>query len=380
MMWADNDLTVLVGGTPTSTPSTFGASALDGYSQGNNSQHVNFIDRNGHVHELHRNPDPAVQWVDNDLTKFAGGTPASMDSVLDGYWQGDNSQHVNFIDAKGHVHELHRNPDPAAQWVDNDLTKFAGTTPIVGISALHGYSQGDNSQHVNFIDRNGHVHELHRNPDPAAQWVDNDLTKFAGTTPAAGIRELHGYSQADNSQHVNFIDRNGHVHELHRNPDPAAQWVDNDLTKFAGTTPAAGIRELHGYSQADNSQHVNFIDAKGHVHELHRNPDPAAQWVDNDLTVLAIGTPAVGGSALDGYSQGDNSQHVNFIDRNGHVHELHRNPDPAAQWVDNDLTKFAGTTPAVGGSGLDGYSQGDNSQHVNFIDRNGHVHELYRNP
>ena len=72
--------------------------------------------------------------------------------------------------------------------------------------------------------------------------MDNDLTQFAGGTPAVGIRELDGYSLGDNSQHVNFIDGNGHVHELYRNPDPAAQWVDNDLTQFAGTTPAVGIR------------------------------------------------------------------------------------------------------------------------------------------
>ena len=41
---------------------------------------------------------------------------------------------------------------------------------------------------------------------------------------------------------------------------------------------------------------------------------------------LAHGTPALlpfGVIALDGYSQGDGSQHVNFIDDNGHVHELY---------------------------------------------------------
>jgi len=43
-------------------------------------------------------------------------------------------------------------------------------------------------------------------------------------------------------------------------------------------------------------------------------------------------------------------------------------------WVDNDLTKFAlGTTASIGG--VD--AQGDGSQHVNFIDADGHVHELY---
>ena len=62
-------------------------------------------------------------------------------------------------------------------------------------------------------------------------------------------------------------------------------WVDNDLTALSGGTPAAGV--LDGYSQGDGSQHVNFLDGNEHVHELYRSPDPAAQWTDNDLTVLA---------------------------------------------------------------------------------------------
>ncbi len=278
-----------------------------------------------------------------------------------------------------------------AIWVDNDLTGFAGLkSRAVSGSALDGYSQDDSSQHVNFIDENGHVHELYRSPDPAAQWVDNDLTGFAGLKSFAAFGSaLDGYAQDDGSQHVNFIDAieaNGHVHELYRSPDPAAQWVDNDLTSDAGLKSfAGGPGALEGYAQDDGSQHVNFIEfieANGHVHELYRSPDPAAQWVDNDLTSFSdLKSFAAVGSALDAYAQGDRSQHVNFIDANGHVHELYRSPDPAAQWVDNDLTSFAGLKSfAAVGSALDGYAQDDGSQHVNFIDANGHVHELYWNP
>jgi hypothetical protein len=239
-------------------------------------------------------------------------------------------------------------------WVNNDLTAFVGGTLPEGISGLDGYSQSDNSQHVNFIEGNGHIHELYRNPDPAAQWVDNDLTKFAKANTAFSPA-LVGYSQNDNSQHVISIDDTGHVHELYRNPDPAAQWVDNDLTKFARGTPAtvfAAPSALAGYLQNDNSQHVIFIDSRPNVHELYRSSDPAAQWVDNDLTFFASGTSPVISSALAGYSQSDNSQHVNFIDVKGHVHELYRNPAPAAQWLDNDLTVFSGGTPAGGHSSV----------------------------
>ena len=136
---------------------------------------------------------------------------------------------------------------------------------------------------------------------------------------------------------------------------------------------------LDGYSQGDGSQHVNFIGSSGHVHELYRSPDPAAQWTDNDLTVLAGAPEASYGSVLDAYSQSDGSQHVNFIDGNGHVHELYRSPDPAAQWTDNDLTALTGGLGLLGEtqSQHDGYSQNDGSQHVNFIEVGGHVHELY---
>ncbi len=149
-------------------------------------------------------------------------------------------------------------------------------------------------------------------------------------------------------------------------------WVDNDLTKFAQGT-AIGLIALDAYTEEDGSQHVDFIAGNGHVHELYRNP--AVQWVDNDLTGFAQGLRASDGFGLDGYSQADGSQHVNFIDVNGHVHELYRNP--AAQWLDNDLTVFAQGTPANIESRLDGYSQADGSQHVNFIAADGHVHELY---
>ena len=69
-------------------------------------------------------------------------------------------------------------------------------------------------------------------------------------------------------------------------------WVNNDLTAFAGRPLLSAINALNGYSQSDNSQHVIFVDGKGDVHELYRNPDPTAQSVDNDLTVFATGTPA----------------------------------------------------------------------------------------
>src|ERR1700733_14061098 len=155
-------------------------------------------------------------------------------------------------------------------------------------------------------------------------------------------------------------------------------WADNDLTQWTNGAPAAAGSGLDGYWGADNSQHVNYLDGNGHVHELYIHPG-AAGWVDNDLTQWTNGAPAAAGSGLDGYWGADNSQHVNYLDGNGHVHELYIHPG-AAGWVDNDLTQWTNGAPAAAGSGLDGYWGADNSQHVNYLDGNGHVHELYIHP
>ena len=350
-------------------------SPLDGYWGSDSSQHVNFIGTDGHVHELYIHP--GANWENNDLTVLSGnGIAPAAGSALDGYWGSDSSQHVNFIGTDGHVHELYIHP--GASWVNNDLTILSGNgiAPAAG-SALHAYWGNDSSQHVNFIGTDGHVHELYIHP--GASWVNNDLTILSGNgiPPAAGSA-LDGYWGSDNSQHVNFIGTDGHVHELYIHP--GASWVNNDLTLLSGNGVAPGRGSaLDGYWGSDNSQHVNFIGTDGHVHELYIHP--GANWVNNDLTVLSgNGISAAAGSRLDGYWGSDNSQHVNFIGRDGHVHELYIHP--GASWVNNDLTAMSGNgvAPAGGGSRLDGYWGSDSSQHVNFIGTDGDVHELYIHP
>jgi uncharacterized protein (DUF2147 family) len=359
-------------------------SALDGYWGSDSSQHVNYISPDGHVHELYIHP--GAGWVDNDLTALSKGSPAASTSALSAYWGSDNSQHVNFISLDGHVHELYIHS--GAGWVDNDLTALSKGTPAAFGGALDSYWGGDNSQHVNFVSLDGHVHELYIAPGAAA-WVDNDLTAASKGALAASGSALNAYWGSDSSQHVNFISADGHVHELYIHP--GAAWVDNDLTAAAKGSPAASGGAMHGYWGSDSSQHVNFISADGHVHELYIAPGVAA-WEDNDLTAASKGPVAAAGSPLTGYWGSDSSQHVNFISADGHVHELYIHP--GASWTCNDLTAAAKGTPAAAprsdsngrshttarGSSLHGYWGSDSSQHVNFISADGRVHELYIHP
>ena len=81
------------------------------------------------------------------------------------------------------------------------------------------------------------------------------------------------------------------------------------------------------------------------------------------------------GTALDGYRLSDDSQHVNYIGTDKHIHELYITT--GAGWVDNDLTTLAGAVPPTPHHRPDGYRLSDDSQHVFFIGTDNHIHELY---
>jgi hypothetical protein len=102
-----------------------------------------------------------TQWVDTSLTSNAKAVPAAPGSALDGYWEAsDNSQHVNYSDANGHLHELIFRAG-AQHWVDNDLTAFAAAIPVGAGSQLNAYAGSDGSQHIDYFDASGNLQELH---------------------------------------------------------------------------------------------------------------------------------------------------------------------------------------------------------------------------
>ncbi len=171
--------------SPPSTKSEYYVSPFAGlagyWEQSDNSQHVNFVALGvGNVHELIFRQG-ATCWQDTDLTANAQGTPAFASSGLDSYWDAsDDSQHVHFVDGNGHVHELFFKSG-ATNWVDNDLTALSGgpLTPLGGPPSnpfvppaqgprvpISGYLQvPDQSQHVDFLDNNGDIQELSFHPE-----------------------------------------------------------------------------------------------------------------------------------------------------------------------------------------------------------------------
>jgi hypothetical protein len=205
----------------------------------------------------------------------------------------------------------------------------------------------------------------------------NDMTAVKPETGSS----LTGYWGSDNSQHVNFTGLDGHVHELYI--VPGANWVDNDLTELALAQSPAVQSGLSGYWQSDDdSVHVfyNGAGTDNHVYQLRIFPGGPG-WIWEDLTSLADGIVPEVSRALSGYWGTDNSQHVNYIGSGNHIHELYRASGASpTDWTDNDLTALAGAVPPHSNTALVSYWGSDSSQHVFFIGTDDHVHELYTAP
>ncbi len=320
-------------------------------------------------------------WSSSDLTLAAHGTAPARGSSLHRYWTNCCDRHVNFLDQNGHVHELYIT-NSGQPWQDFDLTKTAthGTAAKAG-SPLGGYSSGGD-EHVIFIDGNNHVHELFKTP--SANWYDTDLTSTGiNGTPAANNSTLTGdWNPNSSQQHINFVDGNRHLHELVFLNGQSSRWKDNDLTSTTNgaTLVASGsplARDHYPGCQGGDCQEVRFMDSAGHIHNFWCCL--ASGWLDWDITANAQhGTAAnIGANQMaSDLNVTVNQGHINFFVSSGTEWRVHELVEFGAQsksiWSDNDLN-----APALPGSAIDRYWGNGNDQHVNFIGVEGDLHELY---
>jgi hypothetical protein len=187
-------------------------------------------------------------------------------------------------DTGSHIHELTRTD---SSWNSYDLTEAAGAPPTVGDPFGYAFD-AQQTQHVIFrgAGRNGgDLHELWWNRVDG--WTHEPLSEQTGAPPAAS--EPFGYVFASQgTQHVLYAGRDQRVYEL---------WWDNtgwhleDLTSRTGAPLAAGA--VHGYpfdpapNVPDPTQHVIYIGADDHLHELWWN---STGWHHHDLSTVAGAT------------------------------------------------------------------------------------------
>ncbi|HEY1354602.1 MAG TPA: protein kinase, partial [Ktedonobacteraceae bacterium] len=170
---------------------------------------------------------------------------------------------------------------------------------------------------------------------------------------------------------IAYIGDDGHLHEL--SGQPAGSWNNNDLTALSGGVPALPGSALAGYRGNDTRQHIVYFGRDRQLYELSTRPGPG--WESKNLSALSQGGVPLPGSALTAYQGGDHSEHINYINADHQLHELYLSP--AGAWSDNDLSALSQAVVPLSGSALSGSVGGDGSVHVNFIGTDRHVHELY---
>jgi hypothetical protein len=219
---------------------------------------------------------------------------------------GQGTQHVNVIDdVIGDVHDYWWN---SQGWHHTNLTSVTAA-PKAGGNPTGWAFEAQATQHVTYGGNDLHIHELWW--DQSGGWHHHDLTKATGAPDAPLNTDRTVYVlPSKGTQHVIYVGADKHVHELWR--DQSGRWHPHDLTKATGA-PDAYFRAC-GYALA-GTEHVVFLGVDTHVHELWRD---SGDWQHNDLTVATKSSP--GGSWPTGFGfETFGTQHVTYRDAKNDV-------------------------------------------------------------
>jgi hypothetical protein len=328
-------------------------------------EHVVYVSADGHVHELYFQFSGG-RWHQNDLTVKVGAAPAIRGSVLTS-WFDRRYEHVVYVSGDRHVRELYF-PLAGGRWKQSDLTAAAAAPAIGQGSALTSWAD-PKYQHVVYASADGHVRELYFRLSGGA-WRQTDLSAVTGAPPAVTANALGSWIAAG-YQHVVYLSPDGHARDL-RFPLGGDTWKEYDLTVSAGAPPAAVGSALTGWVD-HRYQHVVYLAPGGTARELYA-PAAGGAWKQTDLMRSGVASPAVPGSALSSWVD-HKYQHLVYMSGDQRVRELYF-PLAGGRWSRTDLTTAVdGSVGALGGALSSSIDQKD--QHVVYVTADGHINELY---
>lgn len=252
-------------------------------------------------------------------------------------------------------------------WHLRDLTSTTGAPTGEGPSSGFVY-EARGTQHVVYVGAVGgklHMHELWRDRHG---WHHNDLTKITHAPVAANAG--NGYVFRCTMHVVSLGTGPGSVTDFRSD---GGGWHYVDLGDASGTVinQVTGAAFGHAFPEI-GTQHVLFIGIGGPVYEYWWDKNG---WHYNDLLAAAAGAPTATGNPTGYVFEAQGTQHVNYVDTNSHVSELWWD---GTGWHWNDLTAATGAPLAQVNRNTPGYvfpSQG--TQHVNYVGVDNHVHELW---
>jgi hypothetical protein len=331
-VWNDYDIFDLIGKNPNakgmpSPPPNGGGTPLAGYSyvaqDGTGDGVVAYIDENGDIEVLVLS---TAVWNYANLTTATKAPQPDPNTGLAGYaWQGNPSQHVIYVsNAKSgdDVIELYASLKSGG-WEMNNLTQRTGAPKPRQGSPLAGYAfESQGTEHVIYIDSNNDIRELYYN----GAWRTNNLSRATNAPKPAATSPLAAYvTPYDSNQHVFYIAENGDVQELYW---AGGSWTAGqpDLTQSTSAPQAASGGSFSGWScQYEQTEHVAYQGLDGYLYELY-HADGQGWGVTYLIESAGSGaTQPKPQSPLIGYAvNAEQTDHVIYVDNNAKVHELYR--------------------------------------------------------
>jgi hypothetical protein len=300
--------------------------------------HVIYVDANQHLHQIWYTTSNGI-WSDQDLTVTVGGPQVATGGELAIFALSDG-QHVVYADINQHLNQTWWNSSDGI-WRTQDLTATVSGPPVGSGSGLTVFSIFD-GPHVIYVDANQHLHQIWYTTSNGI-WSDQDLTAGVGAPPVSNGSGLTAFPLFD-GEHVIYIDANQHLHQIWWNSSSGA-WADQDLTATVSGPAAASGTGLIAFSLFDG-EHVAYFDTNQHVHQIWWNSSDGI-WRDEDLTIVAAGAPATGGTGITAFSLSD-GEHLLYLDANYHVRQMWWNTSTGL-WSDEDLTALLASQYVISG-------------------------------
>lgn len=346
------------------------------------TEHVVYRSYDNHLHELWYNNE----WHHRPLTKEMNA-PLS-DSAPIGYaCEAEGSEHVIYRSQDRHIHRLsygHWGGD----WRHIDLTD-ATKSFAIAIGTPTGYAwNADGTEHIVYRDlalgdKVAGLTELHHHKGrPEDEWhrvyvCDTaaqeaylaPITIYASGDPNDATGDPHGYAwETDGTEHIIYC-RDREIYELWYD----YKWHHRPLSKQVKAPPTGFNAHLACFTwETNNSEHIIYRDVYDKIQELRYDKYGDGDWHATDL-IDKTNAPYAGGDPVAYAFEMDKSEHVFYLGRDSHMHELYRHKEGA--WQHTDLTTSEAKAPVA--SALTGFAwEQDKTIHLFYIS-GGDVIELW---
>lgn len=274
----------------------------------------------------------------------------------------NKSPSVAFVDDRLHTRQLYYQDD---RWRLNDLTEAAHAPEAQPGTSLTNFVLHDGMPSVAFTDAKRHLYQLFYQNH---QWRANDLTAASGGPATLSKTPLTSFVLPDGMPSITSFDDKQHVIQFYYQNHI---WQANDLTALTKAPASARNSALTSFVSSNGLPNLVYEDERRHIEQLFYMDH---HWSANDLTIAAHLHLTMPGSGLCSFVLADGMPSVVYVNDADHVIQVFYQE---SKWQMNDLTKASQAPMAGHSSALSSLVISQQSPSVFFVDKSGHVDQLF---